>query len=142
MANTGHEWGAFAYVKHSTGSDWDGTGNALIANSGSLISDNINLNQKSAILLGFTFIEDNTGDITGDMTISILSAVGGGSYEVTATGKPFLVDFTPVRNASAFFALPIDPAAYYEFEVKVENNSGQEIGVKLYIQSASIPLAT
>lgn len=143
MANTGHKWSAFAYVLHSGGSNWDGTGNALIAAAGgSLLSDVIEVDQKSAIVLGFQFIEDDTGATSGDMTISILGAVGPTNYEVSSSGQPFKVNVTPVRNATIFFVLPIDVTAYNKFEVEVENNSTQIIGVKLYIQTADIPVAS
>ena len=140
MANTGHLWSGWSFVQES-GGDWDGD---LLADAATDTSDAItSLDQKSACILSFAFVEDNTGAITGDVTIYILGDIDGTNYETSdGNGAPFAVNVTPVQNDTVYYTLPVDPTAYNDFKVAVANNSGQELAVSVRIKTADIPVAS
>ena len=135
MANTGHLWGAWAFVQES--GDWDARN---LANGASTPSDAITgMDQKTACILGFKFLEDNTGAISGDMVIKILGDVNGTNYEDFDMGNPFGVSVTPVQNDIVYYTLPIDVTAYNDFKVSLTNNSGQIITCSIWIKFADMP---
>ena len=69
MGNTGIVWSDWAAVQKSGGGDWTGLD---VADNGNAGSAAIAFGTKVAIKVGYSFVEDNTGAIDGDVTIWIL----------------------------------------------------------------------
>lgn len=145
MAETGHNWGAFAFVQESS-SDWDGD---LLADDGTDTSDAITVDTKSAIMIGMAFAEDNTGAVVANsVTIAILGTFNDTIYEDAPglagaqVGNPFKFEITPVQNDTVYIQFSIDPRDYNLFKISVVNESGQELAVSCKIKTATVPVAS
>lgn len=144
MAETGHNWGAWAFVQESS-SDWDAD---ALADDAIDISDAITVDTKSACIIGMAFAEDDTGDVAANsVTIAILGendiayedAPGLAGAQV---GNPLKFQITPVRNDIVHTQFSIDPRDYHLFKIAVVNESGQELAVSCKIKTATIPVAS
>lgn len=145
MANTGHDWGAFAFVQESA-SDWDGD---LLADDATDISDVITVDTKSAIIIGFAIAEDNTGVVADNsVTIAILGTFNDTIFEDAPglagaqVGNPFKFQMTPVQNDTVYGQFSIDPRDYNKFKIAIVNESGQELAISFKIKDADIPVAS
>jgi len=145
MANTGHDWGAWAFVQLS-GGDWDAD---ACADDATQTSDAITVDIKSSILVGMAFTEDNTGAVADNsVTIAILGDVGGLAYEDAPglagaqVGNPIKFKITPVQNDTVYTTFSIDPRDYHLFKICVVNESGQELAVSCKYKQADIPVAS
>lgn len=145
MANTGHDWGAWAFVQESS-SDWDAD---ALADDATDISDAITVDKKSGIIVGMAFYEDNSGAVVANsVTIAILGDVGGIAYEDAPglagaqVGNPMKWKITPVQNDTVYIEFKIDPRDYHLFKICVVNESGQELAVSCKIKTADIPVAS
>lgn len=145
MANTGHDWGAFAFVQESA-SDWDAD---ALADDATDISDAITVDTKSAIIIGMAFAEDNTGAVVANsVTIAILGTFNDTIYEDAPglagaqVGAPLKFQITPVQNDTVYIQFSIDPRDYNLFKIAVVNESGQELAVSCKIKTSDIPLAS
>jgi len=136
MANTGHDWGAWAFVQESA-SNWDAD---ALADNATDTSDPITVDIKSAIIIGMAFAEDNTGAIDGVVTVFILGE-NDIAYEETTIGNPVKFQVTPVQNDTVHIQFSIDPRDYHLFKIAVLNESGQELAVSCKIKTADIPVA-
>lgn len=137
MANTGHTYGAWAFVQESA-SDWDAD---ALADNATDTSDAITVQTKSAILIGMAFAEDNTGAIDGVVTIFILGE-NDIAYEETTIGNPMKFQITPVQNDTVHTQFSVDPRDYHLFKIAVLNESGQELAVSCKIKQANVPVAS
>ena len=144
MANTGHDWGAWAFVQLSAG-DWDAD---ALADDGSAISDAITVDTKSAVIIGMAFAEDNTGAVVADsVTVAVLGTFDDTTYEDAPglagaqVGNPMKFKITPVQNDTVYIQFSIDPRDYHLFKICVVNESGQELAVSCKIKTADIPVA-
>ena len=145
MAETGHNWGAYAFVQESA-SDWD---DDALADDATDISDAISMDTKSAIMVGMRFIEDNTGAVAANsVTIAILGTWDDTTYEDAPglagaqVGRPQKFKITPVQNDTVIIQFEIDPRGFNNFKIAVVNESGQELAVSCKIKSATIPVAS
>jgi len=145
MANTGHDWGAWAFVQLSAG-DWDAD---ALADDGSAISDAITVDIKSAILIGLILAEDNTGAVVADsVTVAILGTPDDTNYEdapglaSAQVGNPMKFKVTPVQNDTVYMQFSIDPRDYHLFKIAVVNESGQELAVSCKYKQANVPVAS
>ena len=136
MANTGHDWGAWAFVQESA-SNWDAD---ALADNATDTSDPITVDIKSATIIGMAFAEDNTGAIDGVVTVFILGE-NDIAYEETTIGNPVKFQVTPVQNDTVHIQFSIDPRDYHLFKIAVLNESGQELAVSCKIKTADIPVA-
>lgn len=145
MAETGHNWGSYAFVQESA-SDWDGD---LLADDATDTSDAITMDTKSAIMVGMIFVEDNTGAVVANsVTIAILGTWDDTTYEDAPglagaqVGRPQKFTITPVQNDTVVIPFEIDPRGFNKFKICVVNESGQELAVSCKIKSATIPVAS
>jgi len=145
MANTGYDWGTFAFVQLSAG-DWNAD---ALADDGSAVSDAITVDKKSAIMIGMAFYEDNTGAVVADsVTIAVLGTFNDTHYEDAPglagaqVGCPMKFKITPVQNDTVYVQFSIDPRDYNLFKVCVVNESGQELAVSCKIKTADVPIAS
>jgi hypothetical protein len=136
MANTGHTYGAWAFVQESA-SDWNAD---ALADNATDTSDAITVTTKSAILIGMAFAEDNTGAIDGIVTIFVLGE-NDIAYEETTIGNPMKFTITPVQNDTVHTQFSVDPRDYHNFKIAVFNESGQELAVSCKIKTADVPVA-
>jgi len=144
MANTGHDWGAWAFVQESA-SDWNAD---ALADDATDISDAITVDTKSAILIGMAFAEDNTGAVVANsVTVAILGTWDDTTYEDAPglagaqVGNPMKFKITPVQNDTVYTQFSIDPRDYHLFKIAVVNESGQELAVSCKIKTADVPVA-
>lgn len=145
MPNTGHDWGAFAFVQESA-SDWDAD---ALADDATDISDAITVDTKSAIIIGMAFAEDNTGAVVSNsVTIAVLGTFDDTNYEDAPglagaqVGAPWKFQITPVQNDTVYIQFSIDPRDYNLFKIAVVNESGQELAVSCKIKTADVPVAS
>lgn len=145
MAETGHNWGAFAFVQES-GSDWDGD---ALADDATDTSDTITVDTKSAIMIGMAFAEDNTGAVVANsVTIAVLGTFNDTIFEDAPgladaqVGNPFKFKITPVQNDTVYTQFPIDSRDYNLFKIAVVNESGQELAVSCKIKTSTVPVAS
>ncbi len=87
-------------------------------------------------------MEDNTGAITGDVTVRILGDIDGTNFEEETVGNPYAVTFTPVQNDTVRILIPVDPRVYKNFKVSIENQGGQTISFSARIATADIAVAS
>lgn len=137
MANTGHAYGAWAFVQESA-SNWDAD---ALADNGTDTSDVTTVTTKSAILIGMAFAEDDTGAIDGVVTIFILGE-NDIAYEETTIGNPLKFEVTPVQDDTVHTQFSVDPTDYHLFKIAVLNESGQELAVSCKIKTADVPVAS
>lgn len=145
MPNTGHDWGAFAFVQESA-SDWDGD---LLADDGTDTSDAITVDTKSAMIIGMAFAEDNTGAVVANsVTVAILGTFNDTIFEDAPglagaqVGNPFKFKITPVQNDTVYIQFSINPTDYNLFKIAVVNESGQELAVSCMIKTSDVPVAS
>lgn len=139
MANTGYDWGNWAFVQDADPSDWE---NETLADSATEVSGAaISLDKKAACIVGIGLYEDNTGVIDGVVTIYILGETDI-AYEETTIGNPFQFAITPVQNDTVYTQFSIDPRDYDNFKIAVKNESGQELAVTVKYKTADIPVAS
>ena len=144
MANTGHDWGAWAFVQLAS-SDWDAD---ALADDATDTSDAITVDIKSACMIGMAFTEDNTGAVVANsVTVAILGTFDDTTYEDAPglagaqVGNPMKFKITPVQNDTVYIQFSIDPRDYHLFKICVVNESGQELAVSCKIKTADVPVA-
>ena len=139
MADTGYNWGSWAFVQDADPSDWDAEAlaDAATETSGTAIS----LDGKAACIVGVGLYEDNTGAIDGDVTIYVLGETDV-AYEETTIGNPWCFNITPVQNDTVYTQFSISPAHYDNFKIAVENQAGQALAVTVKYKTATIPVAS
>jgi len=145
MANTGHDWGTWAFVQVSS-ADWNGV---TLADDGTATSDPITVDIKSAILIGMAIYEDNTGAVASNsVTVAILGTFDDTIYEDAPglagaqVGNPMKFKITPVQNDTVYIQFSIDPRDYHLFKICVVNESGQELAVSCKYKQADVPVAS
>jgi len=145
MAETGHNWGSYAFVQES-GSDWDAD---ALADDATDTSDAITVDTKSAIMIGMAFYEDNSGAVVADsVTVAVLGTFDDTTYEdapglaSAQVGNPMKYKITPVQNDTVYIQFSIDPRDYNLFKICVVNESGQELAVSCKYKTATIPVAS
>ena len=145
MAETGHNWGAWAFVQEST-SDWDAD---ALADDATDTSDTITVDTKSAIIIGMAFAEDNTGAVVANsVTVAVLGTFDDTLFEDAPglagaqVGNPMKFKITPVQNDTVYLQFSIDPRDYNLFKICVVNESGQELAVSCKIKTATVPVAS
>ena len=144
MAETGHDWGDWAFVQESA-SDWNAD---ALADDATDISDAIELDTISACIIGMAFYENNTGAVVANsVTVAILGTWDDTTYEDAPglagaqVGNPMKFKITPVQNDTVYTQFSIDPRDYHLFKIAVVNESGQELAVSCKIKTADVPVA-
>ena len=135
MAETGYNWGAWA----SGGATVDGGDD--VATGASATSDAISLDGKAACEVGFDLYEDNTGAVSGAVTIYVLGDVDGTNYEETIF-SPWAFTVTPIQNDHYYRRFSIDPSMYGGFKVTFANACGQTLRITMTYRTATIPAAS
>jgi len=139
MADTGYNWGAWAFVKDADPSDWDAD---LLADNATETSGTvISLDGIAACIIGIGLYENNTGAIDGVVTVFVLGETDV-AYEETTIGSPWSFTITPVQNDTVYKQFAIDPKYYDNFKIAVLNESGQELAVTVKYKTATIPVAS
>jgi len=140
MAETGYNWGAWAFVMDDGGGDWDA--DALADNGTEISNTAISLDGKAGCLVGIAAYEDNTGAIDGVVTVYILGDGGGIAYEETTIGCPYKFSFLPVQNDTTYVQFSVDPKYFDNFVIAVKNESGQELAISVKYKTATVPVAS
>jgi len=146
MANTGHDWGAFAFVQLAAG-NWDAI--AQGDDDAADVSDAITVDTKSAIIIGYVITEDNTGAVVANsVTIAVLGTFNDTIFEDAPglagaqVGNPFKFQVTPVQNDTVVGQFSIDPRDYNLLKIAALNESGQELDISFKIKNADVPVAS
>ena len=146
MANTGHDWGSFAFVQRA-GGDWDA--DTLGDDSAAAVSDAITVDTKSAMLVGMAFTEDNTGAVVANsVTVAVLGTFDDTTYEDAPglanaqVGNPMKFKITPVQADTVYTQFSIDPRDYNLFKIAALNESGQQLTISCKIKTADVPVAS
>jgi len=139
MAGSGYDWGAWAAMQIGA-VDW--TSDAVAAAGTIDTGDATSLDGKAACEIGIDLYEDNTGAITGDVTIWVLGTADGTNYEEPGHDIALGFTVTPVTNDHVYFRFSVDPGAFGTFKIAIENNSGQELAATVKYRTATLPLAS
>jgi len=139
MANTGYDWGAWAFVQDADPSNWENE--ALADNATETSGTAISLDKKAACIIGIGLTEDNTGAIDGVVTVYILGETGV-AYEETTIGNPMQFTITPVQNDTVYTQFSIDPRDYHNFKLAIKNEGGQDLTVTAKYKTADVPIAS
>lgn len=139
MADTGFNWGTWAFVQDADPSDWDAE--ALADSAAEISGTAISLDGKASCIIGVGLAEDNTGAIDGDVTVFVLGETDV-AYEETTIGSPFQFQITPVQNDTVYKQFSISPQNYDNFKIAVFNGAGQELAVTVKYKTATIPVAS
>ena len=139
MADTGYNWGAWAFVADADPSDW--SAEALADNATETSGTAISLDGKAACIIGIGLYEDNTGAIDGVVAVYVLGETDV-AYEETTVGSPWAFTITPVQNDTVYKQFAIDPKYYDNFKIAVKNEGGQDLAVTVKYKTATIPLAS
>ena len=141
MANTGITWSAWSAVTKSGTGDWTGLDVADNANAGSA---EIAFGTKAAIKIGFSFVEDNTGAIDGDVTILILNETANGDWQVYGVvDKPYKFGVRPVQNATIRDWFTLYAGSWGDsIKIWILNESGQILTTTFAFQTGDVPVAT
>lgn len=137
MADTGYNWGAWAFVQESA-SDWDAD---LLADNATDTSDALSLDGKAACIIGIGLTEDGTGAIDGVVTVFVLGETDV-AYEETTIGSPYQFQITPVQSDTVYVQFSVSPQHFDNFKIAVLNEGGQELAVTVKIKTATIPVAS
>ena len=145
MAETGHNWGAWAFVQESA-SNWDAD---ALADDATDTSDAITVDTKSACIIGMAFYEDNSGAVVANsVTVAVLGTWDDTTYEDAPglanaqVGNPMKFKITPVQNDTVYIQFSVDPRDYNLFKICVVNESGQELAVSCKYKTATVPVAS
>jgi len=129
----GRKWSEWTYAKKATVNWVDDA----LADGVEETSDEISLEGTVDCEVGVQLFEDDTGDISGDVTIYLLRSVdGAGAWEVSTAGTPFGVAVTPIRDAGVYKPLSVGPTG--GVCVSVKNACGQELTVTVMYRTATI----
>ena len=139
MANTGFDWGAWAFAQDDGSTDWDA--DALADNATETSAVAIDLDGKAACEVGITLAEDNTGAIDGVVTVYVLGDAST-QFEEVGIGSPWAFTITPEQNDTVVKRFMVSPASYGTFKVAVKNECGQELAVSVKYRTADIPVAS
>jgi len=139
MADSGYNWGAWAFVQDDGSTDWDA--DALADNATETSAVAISLDGKAACIIGIALYEDNTGAIDGVVTVYVLGETDI-AYEETTIGSPYSFTITPVQNDTVYTQFNVDPKYYDNFKIAVKNEGGQELAVSVKYKTATIPPAS
>ncbi len=137
MATMYMDWdAAWTAVDYNSGTDWT---SVAIADEADLVSDAISLDGKSACEISITAVEDDTGAINGLLYVYVCRDVDGTNYEdFTAdddNDAPVLgAVITPFRNKTRRRTFTIDASEVSNFKIAVDNDSGQELAVSVYVR--------
>lgn len=139
MANTGYKRAGWSAMQKGA-ADW--TSDAL-ANGAEETGDALSLDQKAACEIGIDLYEDNTGAISGNVTIYVLGTADGTNYEESAHVPSISFEVTPVQNDHVYFRFgDIDPKSFSSIKISVDNNSGQELAVTVKYNLGDVPAAS
>ena len=144
MANTGHDWGAWASVQVSAG-DWAAD---TIVDDAELVSDAITVDIKSAILIGVIINTPDAAVVANSVTIAVLGTPDDTTYEDSPglasaqVGNPMRFKMTPVQNDIVYMQFSIDPRDYHLFKISLRNESGQTLTTTVNYKQANVPVAS
>lgn len=139
MADTGYNWSTWAFVTYSTGTDIDAID---VNDEATLTSDEIDLDGKAACEISVEWVEGNDGACDGDVYIYVCREDGDGDYE-TINDNPALgavIDAT--QNATRIKTFYVDPGRTGSVQILVDNDSGQDGDLSMWIRTATIPAAS
>ena len=140
MANTGFDWGAWAFALDAGGGNWDAD---TIADTASITSNtSISMDVIAACEVGVVLVEDNTGAIDGNVTIYVLGDGAGIQDEEITVGTPWAFKVRPVQNDTVVVRFSVDPSMYGSFKIALYNDSGQTLATSVKYRTATIPVAS
>ena len=147
MAATGHDFtDAWAYaIKTGAAGDWDGWASA---DDDIQLSDAIDLDKKSACVVGVTIDEpDNDAVAANSVTVAVLQDAGD-AYENTPAlagagiGRPQQFVVTPVQDSNVYVEFEIDPKSGPAPKICVMNESGANLVTTVQYKTATVPVAS
>jgi len=139
-ADTGYNWGDWAFVADSNAANWDDGG--IADNETETSGTAIDLDGKAACMFSIAAVEDDTGAIDGVCTVYILRDIDGTNYEDTTNGSPFSFKITPVQDATVYWAFAISASKFDKIKFAIKNEAGQVLVLDIRYKTATIPAAS
>ena len=139
MAETGYNWGAWAFAKDGAGADWD---DKELADNATVISNTaISLDGIAACEVGIAIDEDAAGAIDGVVTVFVLGSGAGIADEETTIGSPWSFTITPEVSDVVYKRFSVSPAEYGDFKIAMLNEGGQPLHMSIKYRTVTIPVA-
>lgn len=143
MPNTGFQRGAAEHLEYSGGTLWDGV---VIADNGTITSDEVDNDVLHGCFIGVISVEDNTGACDGDVFFMVLAPDAdpdGEGWESPTDDSPYVgavIDQVQDKTQRAHFYVRGD--SFPKFKVYCLNESGQELNITVNRYAISIPPAS
>lgn len=144
MADTGNKAGSFAHAAISA-TPVDGTAVADSANVTTDAIDNSKTLARVGTVVSIGLVEDNTGAITGTVTVGIFGSDLDPDSEgfQTATDPFWQFVMTPIQNAEVISApFLVAGEVHPNFKVYLANDSGQELAITINLVPITVPVAS
>tara|TARA_Y100000310_G_scaffold251540_1_gene258108 strand:+ start:3147 stop:3617 length:471 start_codon:yes stop_codon:yes gene_type:complete len=135
----GYDWRAWQFAQVPPAANPDAPtsdANAVtLPDGGSLTSDAISLVGARGCEVSVWGAEADAGDVSGDLSISILRADGAGGYEVVQD-QPWQVALNIERNRTRKKTISVSPEDMGSFKILLVNNSGQSLAITAKFRTA------
>ena len=139
MANTGYEWGAWTFAEYSSGTDIDAID---VNDEATLTSDEIPLTGFAAVEVSVEWAEGNDGACDGNVYVYVCREDGDGDYQTIDDAPNLGAVIEAAQNATRVKVFSIDPGQLGSCKLLVDNDSGQDGDLSIWIRTATIPAAT
>lgn len=139
MADSGYNWGAWAFMDYSSGTDVD---DIDVNDEATLTTDAVDLDGKAACEISVEWIEGNDGACDGDVYVYLLRDIDGTNYQTIDDNPQCIGVVDATQNTTRYIGCNVYPSEVGKFKVLVDNDSGQDGDLSLRIRTATIPAAS
>lgn len=139
MADTGYNWSAWAFMDYSSGTDVDAID---LNDEATLTTDEVDLDGKAACEIACEWVEGNDGACDGYVYVYLLREDGDGDYQTINDNIDPIIVIDAEQNTTRIGVGNVNPGAVGSFKILVDNDSGQDGDLSLWIRTATIPAAS
>jgi len=139
MADSGFNWGSWAFVDYSGGTDIDAID---VDDEATLTSDEVSLDDVAACEISVEWVEGNDGACDGDVYVYVLGEDGDGDYQDIDDNIMLGCVIDATQNTTRQGRFAIDPGRFGSFKLLADNDSGQDGDLSIWKRTATIPAAS
>lgn len=137
MSSSSYNWGAWAHITHSSGSDVDSVN---VNDTGSVTSDEISLDGVAAMEISVQALEDNTGACDGNINVYVLGEAADG-WQDGDDDIPLYTALDMEQNTTKRDVFAVNPAEYGSIKIYAYNDCGQEVALTIQKRTATLDTA-
>jgi len=131
---TGYQWSAYAFLTYSTGTDIDAID---VNDEATLTSDEVDLDGKAACEIAVEWVEGNDGACDGDVYVHVCREDGDGDYQTIDDDPSLGAVIDAEQNTTRYKMFAVDPGEMGTFKILVDNDSGQDGDLSIWIRTAT-----